>query len=448
MVKGATMTKKYDLVIVGGGPAGLMAARVAGENGLKTALFERKTDMTKVRRVDGGNLSPVNEYIFGQIITFNPEAKRIGFPVSGFSVPYDGPFRNVYGFNLFGPGGHRITFGDRKKQRQDPEKNRVGISLSKEVLLQSLLDDATAVGADIFPGTNVTGIEKKDRGVVVTGNGESFEGSFVIAADGVNSLMTRLMGMNKDRTFYATYQDYSWSMEGLDIPEADEDLSFIVTGYGTFAIMSCSKKGHFDVSVSSFKPQKEDNVARLNKFVYEDRVYSRWFKGGKKTGEYTCLCTQLSPIKEPFKENVLFIGDAAWLQEISNGQAICCGWKAANAVTLALLDGKHNKEGVSSYLSWWEQNLYGPCGHLEFKPITIQEFLNADDLDYLAGLIKEPLEPTLNFYKFFSIIGTTYGELFPVIEEERPDVMERLMQIVNQMDEIAEEVRKSGFPNR
>jgi len=33
------MAKIYDLVIVGAGPAGAIAARVAGENGLKTALL-------------------------------------------------------------------------------------------------------------------------------------------------------------------------------------------------------------------------------------------------------------------------------------------------------------------------------------------------------------------------------------------------------------------------
>ena len=76
------MTKQYDLVIIGGGPAGLMAAKVAGENGLKTALLERKTDITKIMRVDGGNINPVNEYIFEQTVTFNPQLSfMVFFPV-------------------------------------------------------------------------------------------------------------------------------------------------------------------------------------------------------------------------------------------------------------------------------------------------------------------------------------------------------------------------------
>ena len=39
------MTELYDVLIVGAGPGGAMAAKVAGENGLKAALIERKKDI-------------------------------------------------------------------------------------------------------------------------------------------------------------------------------------------------------------------------------------------------------------------------------------------------------------------------------------------------------------------------------------------------------------------
>ena len=54
----------------------------------------------------------------------------------------------------------------------------------------------------------------------------------------------------------------------------------------------------------------------------------------------------------------------------------------------------------------------------------------------------------MDFYKLFGTIGSTYGELFPVIQEERPDVMEKMMAIANEMDEIEAKARKAGFPNR
>ena len=41
---------KYDVIIVGGGPAGLMAALTAAQSGLSTILFEAKRDVTRVDR--------------------------------------------------------------------------------------------------------------------------------------------------------------------------------------------------------------------------------------------------------------------------------------------------------------------------------------------------------------------------------------------------------------
>ncbi len=73
------MAKLYDLVVVGGGPAGLMAAKTAGENGLKVALLERKEHITDVNRACTMMVLVLNEYIFGERITFNQKDGRLTY---------------------------------------------------------------------------------------------------------------------------------------------------------------------------------------------------------------------------------------------------------------------------------------------------------------------------------------------------------------------------------
>ncbi|MBW1888597.1 MAG: FAD-dependent monooxygenase, partial [Deltaproteobacteria bacterium] len=169
-------------------------------------------------------------------MTFSPVSQRISFPVLGFSVRYDGPYQDCYGFELWSPGGERVVFGDRKEQKKDPHTGRRAISIDKGIILKCLLEDAEAAGVEIFPVTTAIGVEKKkDTVVVKTEAGEDFEGLFVIAADGVNSRIARTMGMNKNRRFYATHRAYEWGFEGIDIPHV-EGITFVLTMDGTFSV--------------------------------------------------------------------------------------------------------------------------------------------------------------------------------------------------------------------
>jgi len=78
------MAIKDDLIVVGAGPAGLMAVKTAGEEGLKVAVLERKNDITKVRRCCAGAFN-VNMPVFGVSASFDEDKKkniRQGFRIS------------------------------------------------------------------------------------------------------------------------------------------------------------------------------------------------------------------------------------------------------------------------------------------------------------------------------------------------------------------------------
>ncbi len=158
--------------------------------------------------------------------------------------------------------------------------------------------------------------------------------------------------------------------------------------------------------------------------------FATWFKNAKEIHHRTsCVSNIASPIQVPFKDNVLLVGDSGWMQETSIVGAIMPGWSAANAVTEALITGQVNQEGVKNYLEWWDKYLYQPYGKrlASSGSAEIRDFLSAEDIDYLASLVPEIQPGTMNFFMIMSTIGRAFSEVLPQIQEERPDIMQKLM---------------------
>jgi len=193
------MTKHYDLIVVGAGPAGLAAAQAAGQHGLNVALLERKTDITSLNRSCGQSLVSMNDYYFGDLAYYNNKGKRISFPATGFSLRYDGPYRNIYSWQFYSPDGHLVQLGDLNTQRKLGDNGRIGMIHDKEVLFRCLLEDVEKIGADVFPGIHVAEVTKSGEGLKVEGDGKSFHGSYVIAADGANSSIAVKAGFQQGK---------------------------------------------------------------------------------------------------------------------------------------------------------------------------------------------------------------------------------------------------------
>ncbi len=170
------MLKKYDVVIVGAGPGGAMAAKTAGENGLKTAILERKTDPAKITRGCAMMFAIESDYYFAERMYYNEKNKKMIFPVNGFTVDYDGPTRNFYAWHHYAPDGKaRIAFGDYEESIKKGDKGRLSIVYDKGKLIDGLMKDAVKNGVEVFTGVNVNGVEKTAQGVKVTGNADTFD---------------------------------------------------------------------------------------------------------------------------------------------------------------------------------------------------------------------------------------------------------------------------------
>jgi len=216
------MANKYDVIVVGAGPAGFLAAKAAGENGLEVALLEKKSDPTQLTRACVQSLISTNEYFFGNLLRYNARDKRICFSSDGFSFKYDGALVNLYNLVMYTPDGHKVEFGNYEERKQLGDDGRVGISFDKELLFQNMLEEVNACNVDVFPGINVQKVTTTSDSVTAEGSGQSFEGRYLIAADGVNSQVARVMGFNEDRYYYCNFLAITYYLSGVDSVKPDQ----------------------------------------------------------------------------------------------------------------------------------------------------------------------------------------------------------------------------------
>ncbi|MEW6142270.1 MAG: FAD-dependent oxidoreductase [Chloroflexota bacterium] len=383
------MAREYDIIVVGAGPAGLCAARAAAENGMRVAILEKKPDPAKLTRACAQTLISMNESFFGDICIFNPDNNRISFPHTGFSVTYSGPHKNLYAQHAYTPGGHLIEIGNVREQRMKGDLGRVGLILDKETLFRGMLEEARACGVDIISGVNVDAVIPTEDSVTAGDGGKTFKGRYLIAADGVNSKTAEILGFNKDRQYYCNMYSIAWDMTGMKLPEPD--VVYTIQGFheGCGVMLFALAEAKDDLwMLIMLTVDPRANLNKAAEAFMKKPFCAEWFRNTKSVGVRSAVCNCWSPIVEPFRNNVLVVGDAASTQEIENTAAMISGWKAGKAAAASIQEERLGIEitGVNDYVNWWKQ-IYTPLkSEIYMKIYAPPYFLTSDkDMDYVLG---------------------------------------------------------------
>lgn len=445
------MPKEYDLVVVGAGPAGLMATKTAGENGLNVALIERKGRITDINRSCSMMLVSLGGEYLGERILLNKRAKRLCFPRYGFSIPYEGPHQDFYTWSIYSHKAHKIQLGDYQENYSKGEAGRASAVYDKEVLLKGLLKEVESLNADVFPSHNVIGTATDGGKVkVITSEGKSFKGTFVIAADGRSSRLAQTLGFNRKRKFFGTPISLGFEMLGLEPPEKYALFQILLNESHPVNVWITPRTGkdeHF-VMISSLTPDT-DYAAAFERFSRKG-FFSPWFERAEIKRKLSSIGNMCSHIVDPYKDQVMLVSDAAWCQEAEMTGAIISGWKAASAVTCALTEGKVSKEGVSDYLDWWREEVINKYDYRDMiRNAVLPYVLTPDEIDFIFSLIKKPLPNIFDPYETPKLIGGALSEVMPVIAKEKPRIIKKLNQMRSiPLEKIFEGCIRAGFPFR
>jgi flavin-dependent dehydrogenase len=413
------MAKRHDLVIIGAGPAGLMAAKTAAERGLDVVLVESRRQIGRVRRACCAQLVMDEGY---ENETIELRDGELVFRQSGFTVAYDGPAVDVVNKYYWSPRGHRIHFAHEDGQP-------LAIKFDKGRLLEGLWREVQAAGVDARTGTMAVDASDSPGGVQVTvvsdGARSELAADRAIVAEGVNARLAGVLGLNDQRRLFATALVLKYTVEGV---EGFEPRSWNLH-YGR------AYRSNGAVIVG---PSLEDGVVEItlmgNQKLRPEKIYhdlctesplARRLAGARVLDRQGCAVKAFAALRTPYRGNVLAIGDTAAYVEVEVQGALMCGFQAGRAVA----DEARGESGLAHYASWWRESFeFNGDDHLKVaQGYALVPAFADDELDYLFALLEDQvLEGSYSQYKTPELIWRAILEHDARIARERPGLHEKI----------------------
>lgn len=360
------MKNEYDIIVVGAGPAGSMAARFAAERGVSVLLLEKDRDVGyPVRCGEAISKAGVEEFI-------PSNDKWIAARISKFSFIAPDETEVI------------VDFGD------------AGYVLDRRIFDYELARTAAEAGAHIITRAYVNGLlfdDGKVSGVKYEYQGEQKEvkAKIVIAADGVESRVGRWAGLKT----HIDFRDMESAVQitAANIPVDQSTLYFYfgkdVAPNGYFWVFPKGhNKANIGLGVSGLVGKKKSAQSYLNDFMikhYPDAPVLTSIAGG-----VPCSIT-LDKISAP---GILLVGDAARQVNPLSGGGIASGMIGGKIA--GIIAGEAVKQNRLDYILTYDKAWNDRLGkrHETFNRIKegIYNFSDEKFNSIAHSILKIPIE--------------------------------------------------------
>lgn len=357
-----------DVVIVGGGPAGISAGTVLQRKGYKTCIIDTKVFPRK--KLCAGVLTVKSKKLLQSIFK--------GLKFEDLNMKEINKIELLYNCKMIG----KFTI------------NNPYSVINRTEFDYNLLQYYKTIGGLVLDGQNNYNIDY-DKNLVKLADGKKIQYNFLIGADGINSKVRSYVkhtwrasilcfeefipnDTNEDMiqiNFGGILGGYSWRIPGKEQ---------IGVGLGEFYIKGMKRKP------SKYKKYfKSQGISRVNNI-----------KGAfVSCGNF---------IRKPIKNNVLLVGDAAGLVDAMTGEGIYFGILSGQQAALAIIDNIKKGSDLENYVNrikgihrrMREQNIYNKVlyvplvrlislRYMRKNPKFVQRVLENAVSTYCTGYAKE-----------------------------------------------------------